>query len=111
MIVNSCPVGNIKMFAADTILYIAVSSEEIERKMNMMLNIVEEWMNVNGLKLNASKTKYMIVRSVRKELKANITVKCMDGTPLEQVEKIKYLGVVIDSKLRLEEHCEYMLKK
>lgn len=66
-IVNSCSEGNIKMFADDTILYITGEScEEIERKMNIMFNVAEEWMNVNGSKLNASKTKYMVVRSVRK---------------------------------------------
>lgn len=112
-IVKSCPKGcNIKLFADDTIVYVTgVSCEEIEQKMNRWFNVIEEWMNTNGLKLNASKTKYMVVRSVRRELRANITVKCMDGTPIEQVDKIKYLGVIIDSKLRLEEHCDYMLKK
>lgn len=53
----------------------------------------------------------MVVRSVRKELGANIIVKCRDGTLIQQVEKMKYLGVMIDSKLRLDEHCEYMIKK
>lgn len=111
-IVNICPGGSIKMFADDTILYITGEScEEIERQMNMIFNITEEWMNENGLKLNACKTKYMVVRSMRRELKANITVKCIEGTPIEQVERIKYLGVIIDSKLRLDEHCDYMLKK
>lgn len=79
--------------------------------MNMMFYVIEQWVNVNKLKLNASKTKYMIVRSIRKEMKGKITLKCMDGTPIERVEKIKYLGVIIDSKLRLKDHCDNMLKK
>lgn len=68
-------------------------------------------MSTNKLKMNASKTKYMIIRSIRKELKRNVKLKCMDGTVIERVEKIKYLGIVIDSKLRLEDHCDYILKK
>jgi len=34
------------------------SSAELERKMNMIFSIVEEWMNANKLKMNAEKTKY-----------------------------------------------------
>lgn len=111
-IVNIYPEGCIKMFADDTILYITgTSCKEIKSKINIMFNVVEEWINVNGLKLNAVKTKFMVVRSIRKELRANIIVKCRDGSAIEQVGNIKYLGVIIDSKLRLEEHCDYMLKK
>jgi len=30
---------------------------------------------------------------------------------LERVDKIKYLGVIIDDKLQFKDHCDYMLKK
>lgn len=112
-IVKMCPEGcNIKMFADDTLVYVnGESCEELERKLNAVFAIVEEWMNVNKLKLNANKTKYMIVRSVRKELRGDVVLRCLDGTVIERVERMKYLGVIIDSKLRFEEHCDYMLKK
>jgi len=51
------------------------SNVELERKMNVIFNIVEMWMNTNKLKMNAGKTKYM-VRNIRKELRGNITMKC-----------------------------------
>lgn len=35
----------------------------------------------------------------------------MYGYEIERVECIKYLGVMIDSRLRVEEHCNYMIKK
>lgn len=35
----------------------------------------------------------------------------MHGTILERVEVIKYLGVMIDSKLSFINHCDYMIKK
>lgn len=44
---------------------------ELERKINMAFVVVEEWINRSKLKVNAGKTKFMIVRSVRKELKDN----------------------------------------
>jgi len=73
-IVKICPEEcNIKMFANNTLIYVdGESSIQLESKINMAFNIVEEWMNVNKLKMNAEKTKYMIVRSVRKELKGNV---------------------------------------
>src|SRR5436190_4025821 len=112
-IVQICPEEcNIKMFADDTIIYVkGGGSEEVEVKLNRVLPVVENWMNINKLKMNAAKTKFMLIRSVRKELKKIITLKCIDGTVIERVENIKYLGVAIDSKLWFEEHCDYMLKK
>jgi len=79
--------------------------------MNMAFNIVEEWMNVNKLKMNAEKTKYMIVRNVRKELKANVILKCLSGNEIGRVDTMKYLGIIIDDRLRFKDHCNYMLKK
>lgn len=87
------------------------SSAELERKMNIVFNIIEEWMNINKLKMNAEKTKFMIVRSSRKELKGNIVLKCLDESVIERVETIKYLGIMIYDKLRFKDHCDYMLKK
>jgi len=48
--------------------------------------------------MNASKTKFMIIRSIKKIFRRNVTLKCLDGTTIEQVENIKYLGVIIDNK-------------
>lgn len=68
-------------------------------------------MIVNKLKLNVNKTKYMIVRSNRKEVRGQVKIVCTNGEVLERVEVIKYLGIMIDSKLTFAEHCEYMLTK
>lgn len=64
---------NIKMFADDALVFVSgEDSEKLERKMNMVFSIVEAWMSVNKLKMNVSKTKYMIMRSVRKERRGNV---------------------------------------
>jgi len=103
---------NIKMFADNILVYVnGEKSAELKKKMNMVFSIVEEWMSVNKLKMNASKTKYMIIRSVRKEQKGNIILRCSDGIELER-EKTKYLGAsMISSKISFKDHCDYMLKK
>ena len=61
-----------------------------------------------NLKMNAEKTKYMIAKSVRKEMKGNIVLKCVDGTELERVKIMKYFGIIIDDKLRFKDYCEYI---
>jgi len=40
------------------------------------------------------KTKYMIVKSIRKELRGNTILKCLDGIEIERVETMKYLGII-----------------
>lgn len=79
--------------------------------MNDVFYKIENWMNLNKLKLNAEKIKYMIVRSSRKEVRGQIKIVCMKGEVLERVEVIKYLGIMIDSRLTFVEHCDYILKK
>lgn len=71
---------------------------------------VEGWMNMNKLKMNAEETKYMIAKSIR-NVRGNITSKCLDETETERVEIMKYLGVIIDDRLRFKDHDNYMLKK
>lgn len=67
--------STVKLFADDTIVYVnGYSAEEIETKLNSALQKLEGWLNINKLKMNASKTKYMILRSVRKELSREIVV-------------------------------------
>lgn len=102
-IIKTCPEGcSIKMFADDTLIYVVgESSKQLELEMNEAFNMVEKWMNINKLKMNAGKTKYMIVRSVRKELKGNIVLKCLDGIEIERVEVMKYLGIIIDDCSRI----------
>jgi len=60
----------------------------------------------NKLKMNAEKIKYMVVRSVRKELRSNITLKCLDRTEIKRVEIMKYLGIIFDDRLRFKNHSD-----
>jgi len=51
--------------------------------------------------------KYTMVRSVRKEQRENVILKCSDGIQTERVETMKYLGIVIDNEFRFKDHCDY----
>jgi len=65
-------------------------SEELQNEMNTAFRIIEQWVNVNKLKMNAEKTKYMIMRSIRKKQRGEIILRCADGTQIERVEVMKY---------------------
>jgi len=48
------------MFADDTLIYVSrESSADLKVKLNTAFNIIENWMNINKLKMNARKTKYI----------------------------------------------------
>jgi len=50
-------------------------------------------------------------RSIRKELRDNTIVKCLDRIKIERVETMKYLDIIINDRLRFQDYCNYMLKK
>jgi len=88
-IMEVCPDKcNIKMFADDTLIYESEDNKELEHKMNVVLNIIEKWLSENKLKMNAEKIKCIIMRSIRKELRDKIILKCSDGTQIERNNEI-----------------------
>ncbi|XP_011693473.1 PREDICTED: uncharacterized protein LOC105453329 [Wasmannia auropunctata] len=111
-IIKVCPEGcNIKMFADDMLIYVTdENGKELENKMNTAFNKVETWMNVNKLKINTEKTKFMIVKDrYQTRIKDVIVLKCLDGTEIERVEEIKFLDIIIDDNLQFENHCNHII--
>ncbi|XP_011873718.1 PREDICTED: RNA-directed DNA polymerase from mobile element jockey-like [Vollenhovia emeryi] len=93
------------------IFVVGESAKEIEAKLQAALNKLEDWLDENKLKMNANKTKYMIIRNNRKQLSREIRVNTRKGNELERVTIMKYLGVILDEHLTFKEHCDYILKK
>lgn len=57
----------IKLFTDDTIIYTTGNSiSKIENKLNKALHKMEDWLNENSLKMNACKTKGMLIKGIRK---------------------------------------------
>jgi hypothetical protein len=60
------------LFPDDTLLYIAADNlEEAVNKMNADLSSLSNWLNLNKLKLNIEKTKYMII-TFKKNINTNL---------------------------------------
>lgn len=104
MVIKYCKIG---LFADDTLIYISGNNiDEMQEKMNEDLQNLQEWLNMNKLKLNVSKTKCMALNLKH----GNICIKLKDEV-LEVVSKIKYLGVIIDNNLKFNEYVDEICSK
>lgn len=100
------------LFADDTIIYLSGTNvKQVIQKINITLELINEWFTTNGLMVNAKKSKYMIIGS-NKYLNQNIDM-CVkySGEHLEKVVTMKYLGIIIDNKLTFNDHINYICKK
>ena len=92
-----------RLFADDTVLTL---SNNCERELNFVkLEIVkiDHWMKINKLSLNHTKIKFMLFRHKLKRMPILYQHQIAIGEhKLEQVDQIKYLGVIFDKKTLLE---------
>jgi len=97
-------------FADDLILPVrGKSARAAENYSNGELSKITAWSKGNEIRFNEQKSKVMLVsRRKPKTIKVYLNNK-----PLEQVTRIKYLGITIDRKFRFKEHnlrCRKMYK-
>lgn len=98
-------IAAVNLFADDTLIY--VNCEDINegsRLINSELSILSKWLKVNRLKLNSDNTKCMVMNSSENE-KADVKI---DGIRIENVNSMKYLGIIVDKKLKFKENIDYM---
>ena len=96
------------VYADDTTLSIAGSDvSEITIVGNDELNIFLDWTRANRLSVNSLKT-FMIPVSLRSEVFPNIL---LDGTYVECLSHGKFLGVILDSKLKFNFHIKEVCSK
>lgn len=105
-IVTHC---KIKLFADDALVYIETEdTADGVSKLNSDLQIIENWLNMNKLCLNTTKTKWMLLTKSDDSVEDDVV---MGGTVLGRVTEIKYLGVLIDSKLTFKSHFQTIITK
>ena len=81
--------------------------------LNQEMNKVYRWMNTNHLRLNSSKTKFMIFKpnlSTFKDLQ-QMHLQIGNNETVEQVQEFKYLGLIIDNKLNWSSHIKLLATK
>ena len=98
------------LFADDTTVQIeGTNINTMMATLNCELAKLTEWLNANKLSINVSKSHYMVFhRSRRKINKGNIL---LGTTILSQVTFTKFLGVILDDKLKWTHHISYIKTK
>ena len=121
-IINSTELGHFVMFADDTNIFVSGKDEnEAYRNANSVLRKVNKYMFENLLHINLNKSVYM---HFRPNLNASERLTCartrqygsenilkIADYKLKKVDKVKFLGVIIDDKLNWEPHIEHLAEK
>lgn len=112
-IVHHIKDSNIQLFADDTILYVVGSDvQNVINIINIELENVLKWLNMNSLYINVNKTKFMIIKSKLSRLDTENHVDVLiNNIRIDQVNEIKYLGVIIDEHLSFSNHAIYVANK
>ena len=101
------------MYADDTEITISSKNqaELIEKAQAELLNIAE-WLRINKLSLNPTKTEYMIIDHPRRRKNRKLLRQVfINREKIKQVDRTKYLGVTVDDTLSWEEQYESVKKK
>ena len=99
---NSVPV----LFADDTnLIFSHPNLNNLIALVNTELDRLSNWFKSNKLSLNTAKTKFILFKSQNGALWENFPHSItMDGSPIERVSEIKFLGVHIDQCLNWKHH-------
>ena len=98
------------LFADDTNLFSSGSNaSSLQDGVNNDLAIIAEWLKVIKLSLNIKKTHFMCF-SAKNKPSPCISLQ-IDGEALAEVNKSKFLGVIIDNKLSWKDHISFVCRK
>ena len=86
------------------------SVSAVENYSNAELSKITLWSKNNKIIFNETKSKVMLVSRRKWREQGNITV-YLNNKQLEQVTRMKYLGIIIDHKFRFQEHINYAAER
>jgi hypothetical protein len=97
------------MYADDTIIYVTAETSHLAAEMlTRQLVSVSQWLQDNCLTLNYNKTVSMCF-SLKNKVLDGFKIK-IDQNEIKEVNEFKYLGVIVDSKLKFDSHIKKMSK-
>jgi hypothetical protein len=108
---NSVCNANINIYADDVVVYCShTNMNQLQVLMQNVMDSVYKWYKVNKLALSTEKCSTMVIKS-----NPNVTIDDfiirLGNSVLTQVKSMKYLGVVIDEKLKWNEQLTSITKK
>lgn len=108
-VVTKC---SINLYADDTTIYYSDRDPvKVQSVLNTDLDLIANWIKINGLPINVAKTQFMILsRRAMKPENSSIKIE-LQGTEITKTDTIKYLGLLIDSNLSWKSHTDYVRRK
>ena len=101
---------NFFLFADDTNIYLdSFNLYSLQTTVNKELSKLYDWLCINRLSLNISKTNFVIFKPPNKPT-TTVTI-LIDKIAIKEESFVKYLGIYIDSKLTFKFHIEELKKK
>lgn len=98
-------------FADDLLLMTSGDTKEVaEMYMNFDLKQIEDLSKQYKLQFNNSKSKTLLISRKRKEKESHISV-FINNRIIEQVQQLKYLGILFDKKLNFNMHIKQVTEK
>ena len=100
------------LYADDTsVLLNGKSLNLIIEIVNSELQLLSTWLKSNKLSLNTTKSYYVVFHRARMKVPINSIKMNIDNANIMEVHCIKYLGVILDSKLSWIQHISYVKSK
>ena len=110
-LLDSMPENSILSYADDTaIISTNKTWKQTEMRMNKLLESAADWLALNKLTLNITKTVYITFGNYTDSVPNKLDIK-IDNETIRRVENCKYLGVIFDQNLKWNEHINYIIKK
>ena len=112
--INQClQYCHVTLYADDTTLVATANNyKDLYRIANDDLSALSEWLCLNKLTMNISKTKYITYSiSQRTVLKSDDLKLFLNGSVIERVDTFKFLGIYIDEHLTWKPHMNKVLSK
>ena len=106
---------SINLFVDDTCLSMSSTNlNELNRKCNIEATSVDNWFRANRLTTNSKKaSKFLLSRysfGLSEHQNSNFRIK-MGNTELENVNSVKYLGVMLDANISWSDQIEFLATK
>ena len=98
----------LKLFADDSLLYRVIKSPRDREILQRDLDLLQNWEKKWKMEFHPGKCQHMKITNKKDPLPSNYFI---HGVPISITDSAKYLGVVIDAKLKWKQHYSEILKK